>query len=125
MAVIPEKMRPKKPSARRARKRKDTRIRIKIHAQRGHDVTAPVNPQGEKFRRKGQVAGVLLSGGGMGHQAHLQDDGSALLHRTRLVVAHAGTRVPRQARQEAGSAKVQDTRSSVQGSQALAEEGAE
>lgn len=124
MAVIPENLRPKKLLARRIRKRKEVRIRIEIRAQRGHEATAPVDLQGEKFRRKGQAAGVLLREGRMGHQAHLRDDGSALLHRTRLVVAHAGARVPWQARQEAGPAKVQDARGNVQGSQVLAE-GAE
>ena len=79
----------------------------------------------KRSRRTGSDAGVPAQERRMQHQEHLQNHGPALLHDTRLAVAHAGWRYPLQARQGTGPTRVQDPQKGIQGSQALGEEGAE
>ena len=79
-------------------KRKDAWIGLRVHAQREQEATAPVHPRGKRSSCKGSAAGVPAQERRMQHQAHLQDHGPATLHDARLAVAHAGGRVPSQAR---------------------------
>lgn len=103
-------------------KGKDARNGARIRAQSRHGAAAPVNQTREESCRKGPAAGVPLQKAGPEHQVDLQDDGTALLYRARLAVAHAGARAQGQVRQEAGPEEVQDAQVCIQVGQALAEE---